>query len=233
MVADSGALAFRTRLPGGAPEQVAVASGMVIAALSSGSLAGIDPEGGILWKRQLRANAVISCGPQALVLGGGTLCCIEPESGKTLWERELAAVAEEATVHEGAIAVLSGGAVCTFSTRDGEPRQRADVRWARRLLAEDDGALIALGPGGAAMRLDGRKRWSIAAEGNAEPAAVLRRGILLLQRGASELYDVSDGILVAELPAAKHASLASDLSCALLEEDAVSLHRLTTHLSVV
>src|SRR5439155_489229 len=135
-------------------------------------------------------------GPQALVLGGGTLWCIEPESGKMLWERELAAAAEEATVHEGAIAVLGGGAVCTFSTRDGEPRQRADVRWARQLLAEDDGALIALGPGGAAMRLDGRKRWSIAAEGNAEPAAVLRRGILLLQRGASELYDVSDGILV-------------------------------------
>ena len=233
MVADSGALAFRTRLPGGAPEHVAVASGVVIAALSSGSLAGIDPEGGILWKRRLRANPVISCGPQALVLDGGMLCCIEPESGKTLWERELAAAAEEATVHEGAIAVLGGGAVCTFSTRDGEPRQRADVRWARRLLAEDDGALIALGPGGAAMRLDGRKRWSIAAEGNAEPAAVLRRGILLLQRGASELYDVSDGILVAELPAAKHASLASDLSCALLEEDAVSLHRLATHLSVV
>ena len=116
-------------------------------------------------------------------------------------------------------------------TRNG--RQRAEVRWAQRLLAEEDGALIALGLGGAAMRRDGRKRWSIAAEGEAPPAGVLRRGILLLQRDATGLYDVADGLLVAELPAAKEASLANDVSCALLEDGAVSLHRLATHLSVV
>jgi hypothetical protein len=150
-----------------------------------------------------------------------------------VWEREVPAGAADAIVHDGAVAVLVGGAVYTFSARDGEPRQHADVRWARRLLAEEDGALIALGPGGAAMRLDGRKRWSIAAEGQMEPAGVLRRGILLLQRGATQLYDASDGLLVAELPAATQASLANDLACALLEDGAVSLHRLATHLSVV
>ena len=233
VVADSGALEFRTRLPGGAPQEVVLAAGVLIAALSSGSIAGIDSEGDILWKRRLRSSALVDCGRQALVLGGGTLCCIEPETGKAVWEREVPAGAADAIVHDGAVAVLVGGAVYTFSARDGEPRQHADVRWARRLLAEEDGALIALGPGGAAMRLDGRKRWSIAAEGQMEPAGVLRRGILLLQRGATQLYDASDGLLVAELPAATQASLANDLSCALLEDGAVSLHRLATHLSVV
>jgi hypothetical protein len=101
------------------------------------------------------------------------------------------------------------------------------------LLADEDGPLIALGPGGAAMRLDGRKRWSIPSDGAAAPGGLLRRGVLLLHRTVTDLYDVADGLLVAQLPPAKGAALLHDLSCAVLDDGAVALHRLATHLSVV
>src|SRR2546422_308860 len=121
----------------------------------------------------------------------------------------------------------------TCSLGGGERRSRFELGWARHLLSDEDGALIAVGPGGAAMRLDGRKRWSIDGAGDASAAGVLRRGVLLLQRGPTELYDAADGLLVAQLPAARAAALGADLCCALLHEDAVSLHKLATHLSVV
>ena len=106
--------------------------------------------------------------------------------------------------------------------------------WAETLAAEDDGALIATGPGGAAMRLDGRKRWAVSGvpEPSAAPA-LLRRGILLLHRGHLELYDAAEGLPLAQLPSARVAALAADLSCALVQPRAVSLHRLATHLSLV
>jgi hypothetical protein len=93
--------------------------------------------------------------------------------------------------------------------------------------------VIAIGAGGAAARLDGRKRWSIAPDGASAASGTLRRGVLLLHRSATELYDLADGVPVAQLPPASAASLLHDLSCALIEDDAVSLHRLATHLSVV
>src|SRR3989454_10101014 len=61
LVGDSGALEFRAKLPGGAPYYVLPLSGVIGAALSSGSLAGLDAtEGRILWKRRLRARAVLA-----------------------------------------------------------------------------------------------------------------------------------------------------------------------------
>jgi hypothetical protein len=83
------------------------------------------------------------------------------------------------------------------------------------------------------MRLDGRKRWSIAPGGGAAGPALLRRGVLLLHREGTELYDAAEGLPLARLPAARAAALGPDLSCALLEGGEVSLHRLATHLSVL
>src|SRR2546430_1064997 len=162
-----------------------------------------------------------------------TLSCLDPQTGQTDWEREVPPDANDAAVHGGAVAVLAGGAISTFSLRGGERRSRFELAWARHLLSDEDGALIAVGPGGAAMRLDGRKRWSIDGAGDAPAPGLLRRGVLLLQRGPTELYDAADGLLVAQLPEARAAALGADLSCALLHEDAVSLHKLATHLSVV
>jgi len=234
LVGDSGALEFRAKLPGGAPHDVLPVSGVLVVALSSGSLAGLDPaDGRILWKRRFRARTLLACGARALAVSSETLSCIDPQTGKTDWEREVPPDAGDAAVHDGAVAVLAGGAVSTFSLGGGERRSRFELGWARHLLSDEDGALIAVGPGGAAMRLDGRKRWSIDGAGDASAAGVLRRGVLLLQRGPTELYDAADGLLVAQLPAARAAALGADLCCALLHEDAVSLHKLATHLSVV
>src|SRR5205807_8311033 len=234
LVSDSGALEFRAKLPGGAPYYVLPLSGVIGVALSSGSLAGLDAtDGRILWKRRLRARALLACGARLLAVSSETLSCLDPQTGQTDWEREVPPDANDAAVHGGAVAVLAGGAISTFSLRGGERRSRFELAWARHLLSDEDGALIAVGPGGAAMRLDGRKRWSIDGAGDAPAPGLLRRGVLLLQRGPTELYDGAGGLLGAQLPAARAAALGADLCCALLHEDAVSLHKLATHLSVV
>jgi outer membrane protein assembly factor BamB len=234
LVNDSGTLGFRVKLPGGAPEEAALASGVLLVALPSGLLAGLDPEDGrVLWKRRLRASAIVACGARGLVLSAGSLACIEPESGRPNWQRELPADAGEVSVHEGAVFLLGGGEVLSFSLREGAPRAVLKLPWAEQLVAEDDGALIAAGAGGAAMRLDGRKRWSLTASGVAPAAAILRRGILLLHRTETELYDAAEGLPVAQLPPARAAALGADLSCALVHDGAVSLHRLATHLSLI
>src|SRR6266436_3613881 len=71
LVADSGALAFRTKLPGGAPEHVALVSGVLLAASSSGPVMGLGEDGGLLWKRRMRTDSLLACGSRALLLSGG------------------------------------------------------------------------------------------------------------------------------------------------------------------
>ncbi len=92
---------------------------------------------------------------------------------------------------------------------------------------------MATGDGGAAMRLDA-KRWSVAADGDALAApALLQRGIVLLRGAQTSLHDAADGLPVAQLPPARFAALAADLSCALLRDEDLEVHRLSTHLSLV
>jgi outer membrane protein assembly factor BamB len=232
-VADSGELAFRTKLPGGAPEHVALASGVLLAATSSGLLVGLGEDGSLLWKRGARTASILACGSRALVLSTGALQSIDPASGKAIWEREVPEDAGELVVHEGAAVLLGAGEVLAFSAVDGAPRPRISVPWAEQLVADEDGPLIAAANGGAAMRLDGRKRWSVSPAGDSAAPAQVHRGIVLLQRTRTELYDAGEGLLVAELEAAQTAALGPDLSCALLQDGAVSLHRLATHLSLV
>jgi outer membrane protein assembly factor BamB len=234
LISDSGALAFRARLPGGAPRQVALASGVLVVALATGAVAGLDPaDGSLLWKRRLRPRSLLPAGERVLALSRGALACLDPASGKPSWEREVPAGGAELIAHDGNAALLAAGKCLCFSLASGEPRPALDLRWANQLLAEDEGGLLAAGPGGAAARLDGRKRWSIAASGEQTAPAQLRRGVLLLHRKQIELYDAAEGLLVAALPPAPSASLGADLSCARIEQDSVSLHRLTTHLSLV
>jgi len=231
-VADSGALAFRTKLPGGAPEHVALASGVLLAG-TSGLLLGLGEDGGPLWKRRMRANSLLACGARALVLSAGALECIDPANGKAIWEREVPEDARGLVVHEGAAVLLGAGQVLAFSAGDGAARAPISAPWADQLVGDDDGALIATAPGGAAMRLDGRKRWSVGPVGDSAAPAQVHRGIVLLQRTRTELYDAAEGLLVAELDPAQAAILGPDLSCALVQDGAVSLHRLATHLSLV
>lgn len=234
-VGDDGALAFRARLPGGAPEQVASAGPALVAALGSGLLAGIDPaDGHVIWKRKLRASALAACGARMLALSRGWLSCLDPESGKPAWEAPMPYDAHSLTVYDSTAFVLAGGDVLSVSLPDGTARPALHEPWAEVLVAEEDGALIATGAGGAAMRLDGPRRWSLAAQGT-EPAraALVQRGIVALQRGGTALHNAADGVLLALLPAARAAGLGPDLSCVLLGEREVSLYRLATHLSLL
>ncbi|HET9752870.1 MAG TPA: hypothetical protein VFP52_07905, partial [Myxococcales bacterium] len=136
--------------------------------------------------------------------------------------------------HDSAAFLLAGGDVLSVSLPDGTARPALHEPWVQALAAEEDGALIATGAGGAAMRLDGSRRWSLPARG-AGPAraALVQRGVVALQREGTGLHNAADGVLLATLPAARAAALGWDFSCVLLGEREVSLHRLATHLSLL
>jgi hypothetical protein len=135
---------------------------------------------------------------------------------------------------EAGALLLAGGSLLSFALADGAPRAPVALPWARHLsVCEDPEILFATGEGGAAARLDG-KRWSLPAEDGAQAApAALQRGVVLLRRAKTCLYDAAEGMPLALLPPARAASLAADLSCALLLEGEVAVHRLATHLSVL
>ena len=235
LVSDAGALTFRVKLPGGAPEQLAAAERVLVAALASGSLAGIDPaDGRVIWKRRFPASAILPCGGRALVLSRGALCCIEAQTGEPAWEREVPEGAGGLVLAEGSALLLAGGALLSFALGDGGPRAPVPLPWARHLsVSEDPEIIVATGDGGAAARLDG-KRWSLAAEDGAGPApAVIQRGVVLLQRANTCLHGAAEGLLLAQLPPARQAALGADLSCALLLEKEIAVHRLAAHLSVL
>lgn len=235
LVSDAGALAFRARLPGGAPWQVAAVDRVLVAALGSGSLAGLDPsDARVLWKRRLKASALIASGPRALALSAGALLCIDPHSGTPLWEREVPEESFALSVSEGSAVLLGAGGLLAFSLADGAPRPAQPLPWARFLTAADEPeVLIASGANGALARLTG-KRWEVPPEGESPPSpAQLQRGVVLSRGVSTLLYDAAEGLTLAQLPPAREAALAPDLSCALIEEGEVSMHRLTAHLSLL
>jgi outer membrane protein assembly factor BamB len=235
LVSDAGTLSFRTRLPGGAPSQVAAVDRVLVAALGSGSLAGLDPsDARVLWKRRFKASALIACGPRALALSAVALACIDPHSGTPFWEREVPEESFALTVSEGSAVLLGAGGLLAFSLADGAPRPAQPLPWARFLTAADEPeVLIASGANGALARLTG-KRWEALPDGESPPSpAQLQRGVVLSRGASTLLYDAAEGLVLAQLPPAREAALAPDLSCALIEADEVSMHRLTAHLSLL
>ncbi len=235
LVSDAGTLVFRARLPGGAPRQVAAVDGVLVTALGSGLLAGLDPsDARVIWKRRLRTTALLVSGGRALVLGDGALACVEPHSGAPLWEREVPNGSGALAVSEGAATLLGGGELLSFSLEDGAPRPAQALPWACFLTAAGEmEGLLASGANGALARLTG-KRWEIAADGESPPSpAQCQRGVILARGASTLLYDAAEGVPVARLPRAREAALAPDLSCALIEEGEVSMHRLAAHLSLI
>jgi len=232
VAADEGTLVFRAKLPGGAPAALLAIDRVLVAALGSGSVAGLDPaDGHVLWKRRCTAVELAAGGSKALVLSEGSLSCVDPHSGEPAWEREIPPGSRALTLAHGNALLLGGGTVFSFSLADGAPRAAVPLDWARDLAAgEDPEAVVATGDGGAVARLDG-KRWTAPAEG-AGPVgpAQIQRGIALV---GPRLLDVQEGLVVAQLPPAREAILASDLSCAMLIEDEIAVWRLATHLALV
>jgi hypothetical protein len=257
LVTDAGTLAFRAKLPGGAPPEVAAADRVLVAALASGSLAGIDPaDGRLLWKRRCKASALHACGARALVLSEGALSCIDAQSGEPVWECEVPGEVRALAVAEGCALLLAHGELLSFALATGTPGAAVAVPWARHLTVGDEPeTVVATGDDGAAARFEpnafgprafgphapgprasglGPRAWSLPPEAGVRSApAQLQRGVLLLQRSRPSIHDAAEGFLLAELPEARAAVLAPDLSIALMHENELSVHRLTTHLSVL
>ena len=245
-VTSAGTLAFRTRLPGGAPVQAVLAQGVIVVALTTGAIAGLDAtDGRILWKRRTRALALEPVGPRVLVLANASLSSLEAASGEPVWERPLPPGATEPKVAGDLALLISAGRVHGLALPDGAQRVSVPLPWAQELSVADDpdehghrgATVLVTGAGGAAQRLDERgvARWSLATDGTGPAApALLQRGVVLLQRGGTSLHDAALGTLLAKLAPARYAALAPDLTCALLDEDGtLSVHHLATHLSVV
>lgn len=245
-VTDAGTLAFRTRLPGGAPVQAVLAQGVLVVALSTGALAGLDAtDGRVLWKRRTRALALEPVGTHVLVLGNASLSSLEAGSGEPSWERPLPPGATEPRVAGDLALLIASGRVHGLSLADGAPRLSVPLPWAQELTVADEpdehghrgATVLVTGAGGAAQRLDdrGTARWTLPTDGTeAASPALLQRGVVLLQRGGTSLHDAVEGRLLAVLPPARTAAFGPDLTCVLLDDlGALSIHRLATHLSVV
>jgi hypothetical protein len=225
VAADDGSLAFRTRLPGGAPAALLAVDRVLVAALASGSLAGLDPaDGRTLWKRRCKVLEMAANGARALVLSKGALECVDPHSGEAVWEHELPAGARSLAIAHGNAMVIGGGAVLSFSAAEGTPRPAIALPWARDLASGDDPEVVIATGDGNAARLDDQ-RWTAAVDGG---PAQIQRGIALVGR---TLVDVQEGLPVAELPA--EGVLGPDLSVAMLVDEEVAVRRLATHLSLL
>src|SRR5205085_12671944 len=107
LVKDGGALAFRARLPGGAPLAAAQIEEEIVAVLASGSIAGLDPtDGRILWKRACKASSMLPLDSRALLVCKGGLACLE--AGAIAWEKNLPWIRDLALSEDGEILIASG-----------------------------------------------------------------------------------------------------------------------------
>jgi outer membrane protein assembly factor BamB len=184
---------------------------------------------------------------------------LDAATGARAWERPLAGAADPRSLvaFGDRVALLCGGNVLALRARDGAPRFTAplgtdDFQGAFLAVADElDGGgraqarsqrgpgLIVAGRGGAALRLDerGGRVWSLPPEGEAKALAPLvARGVVLLAREGTSLYDAAEGLPLVRLTevAPCAAALSADLTVALLDASgALHLHRLAAHLSVV
>ena len=245
-VNDAGALAWRAKLPGGAPAAALLLDGVVVVVLGSGAAAGLDAsDGSVLWRKRGRFDSLTSSPGRALLLSQASLAALDPASGQTLWERPVPPGASDPQLAADLAVLIAAGRVHGLALQDGAPRFSVLLPWVADLAVADAPdehghrgcTLIVTGAGGAAARLDesGVARWTLPTDDTAAPArALLQRGTVLLQRGGTSFVDAAEGRLLTRLPAAHRAAFAPDLTCALVDEaGALSVHRLATHLSVV
>jgi hypothetical protein len=245
-VNDEGALAWRARLPGGAPATALLLDSVLLLTLASGAAAGLDPaDGRVLWRKRGRFESITSAPGRALLLGQTSLAAVDPVSGQLLWERPLPPGASDPRVAGDLALFIAAGRVHALALLDGPPRFSVTLPWAQDLAVADEPdehghrgvTVVVTGAGGAALRLDerGQARWTLPTSDTAASAeALLQRGVVLLQRNGTALHDAAEGLPLTALPAARWAALAPDLTCALVDQSgSLAVHRLATHLSVV
>jgi len=236
-VSDAGSLGWRAPLEGAVDALFAFETVLVLGC--AGNTLALDAESGrTLWRREGRPAA---CAGSLVAIAGDRLAALDGSTGGVRWEMALPGAASIAP-WGALVAVAAGPAVQALRAADGSPRLRADLPWGTpTLLAphdEDQGTLLAFGPGGAAALLDGsgRIRWTLPGEGAAQASAgVLAGGLLALPGPRLRLVDPSDGLVVAVLgdAAPRLFAVGPDLGVALVAGDDLSLYRLATHLSVV
>jgi hypothetical protein len=221
VVTDAGALAFRQKLPGGAPIALSAEDGALIAALPS-QVVGLDPsDGRVLWRRKLRATMLFG----SIAVAETAVVALDAHTGTVRWQQTMPIRA--ACVSEDLIAVLSGDRVLGLSLADGTQKLAVALPWAEDLRAGDEGepSFVATGPTSAACIRGGAVAWR---RDLATTPAQVQRHIALV---GAQLVDLRSGQLLAELPGP--AVLGSDLSCARLTDGTVSVHRLAGHFSVL
>jgi hypothetical protein len=234
-VDDAGALGFRVKLPGGAPKCAVEAPPALVVALPAFCLGLDKADGAVLWKRRAAVRELLQSGAHALLLEENKLVCLDPRTGKVLFQTPVPPGAHDLRLDaHAAMLVTTGGAsqISSFALHDLAPRPARPLPWVEHLALEHDpDSIIATGIGGAAQRLDG-KRWTIEPDGGPSRPAQQRRGVVLLSRLKNELYELASGLALASLPAGE-ALLCDDLACAIQSAGQLVLHRLATHLSLL
>jgi hypothetical protein len=248
-LADGGTQAWRSRLPVGSPDDVLHVDG-VLACSGRGLLAAVDvAEGRLLWKRRARVLALLAAPGRIVALCAGprpanVLIALDATTGRVAWERPLVDGSDATLCAWSDTALIVSGerrrVITAARLADGTRRFSVSLPFAgRALITADEQTLVVTGHGGAAARIDerGRLAWHLDSDGDAaaEPAQ-LQRGVALLHRGGALLCEATAGhelaLLASEPP--KLAALTDDMTIALVDhEDAIAVHRLTTHLSLV
>lgn len=249
----TGDVAWRFTAPGAARSWAAVFGAVLVAGSDAGFLYGLDAEGRLLWR--VRAPGPILRAPVAWgrlclaaceTASGAVLLAVDATTGVRRFEAPLELTPSGAPVPWGrrlAVAgTVAGDPAVTILDTGGAPAWTSAmalsgapaVLSAGELLVVRDasGALLALGR-------DGRPRWSRPATEGAwrgpRPLAVARDTLVVAGDGLS-FHARETGEILGALPGVSATQLAVDgaLSVAALDLDGlVTIHRLTTHLSVV
>jgi outer membrane protein assembly factor BamB len=249
----TGATAWRFTAPGAARSWATVFGGVLVTGSDSGFLHGLDAEGRLLWRVRgpgplLRAP--VAWGRVCLALcetaSGTAVLAVDAATGVRRFEAPLELTPTGSPVAWGrrlAVAgTVAGDPAVTILDAEGAPAWTSapaltgapTVLPAGPLLVVRDevGALLALGR-------DGRTRWSRPAPEGAfhgpRPLAAAR-GTLVVAGDGLSFHALETGEILGALPGVSAARLAVDgtLSVAALDVDGlVTVHRLSTHLSVV
>jgi outer membrane protein assembly factor BamB len=249
----TGDVAWRFTAPGAARSWAAIFGAVLVTGSDAGFLHGLDAEGRLLWRvrapgpilrapvawgRLCLAVCETASGPALLAVDAATGVRrfeapleLTPSCAPVPWGRRLAVAGTVAG--DPAVTILDAGGAPAWTSAPALSGAPAVLPAGELLVMRDAaGALLALAR-------DGRTRWSRPAPEGAwrgpRPLAAARDTLVVAGDGQS-FHALETGEILGALPAVSATRLAVDdtLSVAALDLDGlVTVHRLSTHLSVV